>query len=117
MWATEFSKESSFYAQESAITANATLKLQYAQEAYTAAAVAARISSDMMLIHSDLIPQYAAPQAGASPYGGMEALLLTLILIVNVAILLLLTLLYAHMCKRDAGGSRTRGRRGKMVRQ
>ncbi|MCL5429945.1 MAG: hypothetical protein M1504_00520 [Candidatus Marsarchaeota archaeon] len=55
-WATQFANEAMFYVYQSNMTTNSTLKLEYAQESYTAAFLANQMSSDMALIYNSMEP-------------------------------------------------------------
>lgn len=50
VWATEFAKESQFFAYQSAATGNTTLAHSYAVQAYSSALLAAQMSQDMRLL-------------------------------------------------------------------
>jgi len=62
-WATEFAKEATFYAYESASAKNSTLAQFYAEQAYTSAYLASQVSNDTQIIYHSLVP---APKASTS---------------------------------------------------
>jgi predicted S18 family serine protease len=66
-WATEFAKESLFYAYESSTANSSQLAQYYAEQSYTSAALAAQVSNDTKSIYSSLV---AAPQGSSSVPSG-----------------------------------------------
>ena len=56
VWATEFAKESQFYAYQASAASNATQAHSDAVSAYTAAQLASRIGSDTSLIYGSMVP-------------------------------------------------------------
>ena len=55
VWATEFAKESQFYAYQAGATGNVTLAHSYALQAYTAARLAEQMGSDIKLIYDNRV--------------------------------------------------------------
>jgi hypothetical protein len=117
-WATEFAKESQFYAYEAGATSNTTLANTYSLQAYTSALLASQLSSDTKLIYDSSVQvsstasqnaAYLAQNAylaeALSRFSAFEALtiiLLALIVVVLVANLVLIVLLIKKSTAKSA---------------
>ncbi|MGC8648046.1 MAG: S16 family serine protease [Candidatus Micrarchaeia archaeon] len=94
VWATQFANEALFYAQEAALSSNSSLALEYAQEAYSTALLAERISNDTSLISANLEVQ-AQPPITVQNYEGEFSTLLAGIAAIEKELLAIFMMLLA----------------------
>lgn len=128
VWATEFAKESQFYATESRLPGNTSTTLGYAQQAYSTALLAQQVSNDTMVIYNGLVvtgsAQGAALQTNKiiSYINSLETIVLAILVVVVILLVVTMSLLIgvilvlhkhvkgtAHSHARQA--KRRRGRR------
>ncbi len=93
VWATEFARETQFYASQSALTTNSTLAKDYAESAYSAALLASQISNDTSIIHNSLIEVAVPSTAGNSGAGGLAISQNSYIRVQNLVIYLLILII------------------------
>lgn len=121
VWATEFAKESQFYAYQAGATGNATSAHTYALQAYSSALLAEQISSDTRLIYNSAIPISISTSNATlqSPYlinvlnqltymERFTTLLLALVVILLAANLVLITILIRKSTEKTTRRRRRR---------
>jgi hypothetical protein len=129
VWATEFAKESQFYAYQSASASNATLAHGYAVQAYSSALLAEQMSQDMKLLFDAsvqtasssnqttavIMQDYELERAiyKLTAVEDIVAVLLVLVAVILAANLLLIIILKMHLidAKPTKKGARRRRRK------
>jgi predicted S18 family serine protease len=123
VWATEFAKEALFYINESRLASNSTLAHSYALQAYSSAALAQSIGSDMQMIYQSLMPSSAsqgingsAAQISISMLNNMIFILLALLILIAILVAVNVILLALSLKARRPVRKRA-GRRGRNARR
>ncbi len=103
VWATEFSKEASFYLTQSEVANNKTEALGFAQQAYSAAYLAQVLSADTQIISTNLMQVSQPVQQGQgeitylqqiqAEIEGMNSFLQVIIVLIMLVIIMLFFLL------------------------
>ncbi len=117
VWATEFSKETLFYINESKLASNSTQTRAYALQAYSAASLAQNIGTDMLLIYQSLAPSSGSMQnlstvtAEVTRLSNMIFILLAVLILIAVLVSVNIVLLALSLKGQRSMARRNRSQR------